>query len=563
MPEKRKNKNLDDTHRLLERVRRFRRWMLLQQSTDRLTGVLLALSGVLLAWLWADKLVFLAFPDWTGVLALYAAAFVMTEATIWLSRPGLLRVAVALDRAANSRERLSSALQLRLAYGCEPDGRWKAAEWAVWRDARHWVEAAGKKQWTHWRPPKRGQALILVGLALGLSAFAPRYDLLGRRQAHQRQLAQSKRIKKKAARVERMVQKIQQRADEDELQEVKKITKQLEQTLQEMQHRPPSPREALKRLSQLERRVQDERQKLDPAKRALEQMEANPLTRKMAEALKQGDLQTALKEAQQLEQKIADGSLSLEEQRELRQTLNQTLDAAKSQGDLAQSDSRRGLQSGENEPAGSFDEQELSEALKAQFGELCENMGDLGNQALSSEQMGDMLALMQEFKSGIADSGGEGQRLAGRILLQRMNSSGKGQSQGRGKGEGQETVPLLEEEGSTNLDKPGGPGRSWSSRTLPPAEYVRLYDPRRTELEAKALRSRSALGLGPILGSVEVQSRPGQEEIKTPYQETFESFRSVAEDALDQEQVPLKYRPIVRRYFDTVDAVAEEGRNNP
>ena len=95
-------------------------------------------------------------------------------------------------------------------------------------------------------------------------------------------------------------------------------------------------------------------------------------------------------------------------------------------------------------------------------------------------------------------------------------------------------------------------------RALPAAEYVRLYDPRRTDLQPEDLRSRSAVGQGPILGTVDVESAPTREDVTTPYQETFESFRSAAEDALDQEQVPLKYRPIVRRYFDTVDEVAEQ-----
>ena len=70
------------------------------------------------------------------------------------------------------------------------------------------------------------------------------------------------------------------------------------------------------------------------------------------------------------------------------------------------------------------------------------------------------------------------------------------------------------------------------------------------------MRSRSTLGKGPILGTVEVESQPRQEESIVPYQETFESFRSAAEDALDRQQVPLKYRPIVRRYFDEVDSAA-------
>ena len=58
-----------------------------------------------------------------------------------------------------------------------------------------------------------------------------------------------------------------------------------------------------------------------------------------------------------------------------------------------------------------------------------------------------------------------------------------------------------------------------------------------------------------------MESEPNREDVTTPYRETFESFHSAAEEALDQEQIPLKYRPIVRRYFDSVDEVAEQETN--
>ena len=61
------------------------------------------------------------------------------------------------------------------------------------------------------------------------------------------------------------------------------------------------------------------------------------------------------------------------------------------------------------------------------------------------------------------------------------------------------------------------------------------------------------------MGTVEVEGKPTAEEPTISYQETFESFRSEAEDALSQEQVPLKYRPVVRQYFDSVDSLTDNG----
>ena len=186
-------------------------------------------------------------------------------------------------------------------------------------------------------------------------------------------------------------------------------------------------------------------------------------------------------------------------------------------------------------------------------------MGELSDQALSAEQMDEVLSQLEQCKNCVGGASGDKPGDKKKVRVKRMAGTGKSQYKaGSGRSAKTEGMLNLEEQGSTNLEQRGGPGRSWSDRTLPPADYVKLYDPRRTQVQAEDLRSRSAVGEGAILGTVEVESQPRKEEVKTPYRETFESFRSAAEDALEQEQVPLKYRPVVRRYFDEVDGVADQ-----
>jgi hypothetical protein len=191
-------------------------------------------------------------------------------------------------------------------------------------------------------------------------------------------------------------------------------------------------------------------------------------------------------------------------------------------------------------------------------GDLSDQLDAMSGQALSAEQMDRMMQQMAQCKSCIGGPMGN-QPGAQRTMVQRMAASGQDGAGERSGSQRSDSTHQLEEDGSTNLNQPGGPGASWSSRTLPPREYVQLYDPRRTEVPGEDLRSQSALGnQGAILGTMEVDSIPKPEQPSIPYSENFESFRTAAEDALDQEQVPLKYRPIVRRYFDSVDSMAQE-----
>lgn len=539
---------------LLRPIRAFRRRMLLQQAADQLVQVLLAASLLLLVLLWSDKLFFVPWAWETFVGWFYGAGVLIVAGWAWLRRPGLLRAAVGLDQASGSRERLSTALALRMAYRSEPDDRWRPAEGAVWRDALSRAERLEGQRHFEWRLPKLWKAFGVVLAALALSAFAPEMDLLGRHREHQEALVEKATVRQQAARVERLVQRIEEQADEQDIKGVQEMTRKVANALQEMQHRPPDRREAIKRLSELERQVQAERQKSQAAIQALDRLEKNPLAKKIADDLKRGNLNAAAEKAKALQEKVQSGEVAPEDLSQLEKDLAAALRSARGGSD-ASSRTGTGAQQGEGtSEAGDLGELSASEML----GELGKNLPEMGEQALSAEQMDLILAQLGECKGCMG--GGPGQQPGDPgVRLQRMCSlcGGKGCSACGGEGK-QAGVPLLEEEGSTNLDQPGGPGRSWSRRALPAAEYVRLYDPRRTRLQPEDLRSRSVIGQGPILGTVDVESEPSREDVITPYEETFESFRSAAEEALDQEQVPLKYRPIVRRYFDTVDAAAEQ-----
>ncbi len=419
------------------------------------------------------------------------------------------------------------------------------------------MQSLGEGSWFRWRPPRRWKALAITLSALGLSSFAPRFDLLGRRSAEEERRAEAKLVSEQVAKVERVVERTRELADEQDLKDVARVSRDLKAELQQMRQRPPARREALQQLSNLEDRLEKERQSMKAGEQARQKLESNPLTRKLAEELKAGNLEGAREEAAKLKEQIASGQLGEGEKKQLQKDLAAALDSLPSQHPSSSSPTGSGRKSespSESEQGSSASDAELQQMA----GDLSDQLDAMSGQALSAEQMDRMMQQMAQCKSCIGGPMGN-QPGAQRTMVQRMAASGQDGAGERSGSQRSDSTHQLEEDGSTNLNQPGGPGASWSSRTLPPREYVQLYDPRRTEVPGEDLRSQSALGnQGAILGTMEVDSIPKPEQPSIPYSENFESFRTAAEDALDQEQVPLKYRPIVRRYFDSVDSMAQE-----
>jgi len=542
---------------LLSPVRRFRRRWLAQNFLDVMTLLCWGVAALFLAAIWIDKLFTIALPDVPAVSLSLAVAWIVALVIVFWSRPSLLRAAQLLDERAGTRERISSAVELQDQYRGSPGEHWRECERAVWQDAICRVQSLGEGSWFRWRPPQRWKALAVTVVALGLSSFAPRFDLLGRQSAEEERRAEAKLVSEQVAKVERVVERTRQLADEQDIKDVARISRDLKAELQQMRQRPPARREALQQLSNLEDRLEKERQGMKAGEQARQKLESNPLTKKLAEELKAGNLEGAREEAEKLKEQIASGQLGEGEKGQLQKDLAAALESLAAQ--YPSSSSPTGSERKSESPSGSEQGPAASDAeLQQMAGDLSDQLDSMSGQALSSEQMDRMMQQMAQCKSCIGGPMGN-QPGTQRTMVQRMAASGQSGSSGQSNFRQSGSTPQLEENGSTNLNQPGGPGASWSSRTLPPREYVQLYDPRRTEVPGEDLRSQSTLGnQGTILGAMEVDSIPKPEQPSIPYAEGFESFRTAAEDALDREQVPLKYRPIVRRYFDSVDSMAEE-----
>jgi hypothetical protein len=542
---------------LFQPVRKYQRRMTWLLCLDRLAVILLGVTLFFLVWLWLDKLFFLTLPGPEWLAGAYAVATLIGLAAGLFSRPGLLEAAQRLDIAAGVRERLSSALELQMAYGSGPSPDWKAAESAVWRDADRQLSRLERTNWLQWRPPHRWRGLVLAVAALALSGFAPRMDLLGRKAEEEKRIEEARVVKTRVARVERVVRKIARESDEQDLEDVSRIADHVDKQLKEMQNRPPSRREAIKKIARLEKDIEQEMQKNDGALKAIARLEQNSKTRKMAEQLKKGNLQGAQAEADKLREEIESGRLSTEEMEEVGKALNEANEAL--QGNPEQSGKNEISETGQSgqmasstgEPGSESgrEDSRAGERTLTELGRMQQQMGAVSQGSMSSGQMQEIMEQLEQFKSG--QEGGQGQQIRARQVAQSGNPGSQGQG---GENDG---MPQVGEDGSTNLEQRGGPGRSWHEETLSPAEYVRLYSSRRTELTPENVRARSSVGQGQIEGSMNVRSSPRQEELTTPYSDTLPSFREAAEDALGREEVPLKYRPMVRKYFDSVDSVVQ------
>ena len=449
-------KTMKERENLLRPVRRFRFQMILQAILDHWVGSWSIVGALLLFWLWIDKLFFFIVPNPSLIAWFYGLVTLGVLFLDWYRRPNLFQAAAALDFSAGTRERISSAIELLNHHKTPPDHRWQPSESALWKDALEWTEKLEKKRWYHWRPPKHWKAFVLILAALGLSAFAPNLDLLKRQEQQEKRKAESQNIQKKIARIEHLIERTRQKADEQDLKPVGDLVRKIDTALKELRQRPPSSRrEALKKLSKLEDQTEQERQKLEPAKKALEQLGKNPNTKKLAEQLKQGNLKGALEEAQKLQEELNNGELSSEERLQLSKDLKSAMEAL-NQGQKNPSGTQQGKQgSSESGHEGESHESGSMQELSSLMDQLEGRMAPMGEQALSDQQMGQILDQLAQCKADM--SGPMGNKPGKGVRLQRMGKSG--QCEGRKTGSGEQ------EGGSRRYSKSRGRWKYESGQT--------------------------------------------------------------------------------------------------
>ncbi|MBW3624731.1 MAG: hypothetical protein KY468_15105 [Armatimonadetes bacterium] len=240
----------------------------------------------------------------------------------------------------------------------------------------------------------------------------------------------------------------------------------------------------------------------------------NDLLSRIAERLASKDYKGAAQAFNDLAKQLRDGNLTPEERKKLAQRMR---DLAR----LMEQSDMKGMARRLNRAAGLAEKGNTDKAA-----ELMErNARDLNRM----EMLREMLAKAGECKNGICPTP-FGQKVA-RNDNEFGPSTDKEQRARKGIGN------------SPNESRPDKAAGKWD----------RLYDPRRTAVKTRDVKSPGRIGEKGAAYSTDVVGAPDKvSPSSVPYYEADSAYRKEAEKALSREEVPPAYRKPVRDYFDSL-----------
>jgi hypothetical protein len=479
-----------------------------------------------------------AWRRWQGVgepwdvrLALWAAAAALGVAFIvtLLRVPRLTAVAHWLDRAAQTRDRLFTALAFQDAAG-EPRA-------LALQECGRYVTSANFSTHARLRWPARLGWLIVPALALALLQWEARMTAEARAASA---AAAHEAVDDPARQLEELARKMEQGTDSEEL---KKLADELRRRAERLRAEAKNPEDAekaaLREISELENLVR-EMQKQPSASRELQELakalQQTEKTRAAADALRGGDLTKA---AEQLEKSLRELAKDKDERtpEAVKQALEQALKHLAEQRQLSQQmqQLRQQMQQG---GAASQTMRQLAEALRKMGGDKNPDIPPSpGGRPLTEQEMKALLAALQNMKNGEGRNEKEGQSRQGQGLA------------------------VMENYAPADGDKPGQPG----DRQMPAGQPGTENDKGTTESplgsernaagkDARSQQLAGRLGDGETLQQF-LPSAGDASRSSRRYQELYQSMAPAAEEAVLQENIPLGSRYFIKRYFEAIRPV--------
>lgn len=569
---------------ILERqVQRAQRQLWVNRGLERFAWCMAGAIGAFALLVLVQRLWGLALPVWWGALTFGVAALSVSLWWTAMTRDSIQRAAVALDDAANLRERISTGMYCRQV--SDPFAQ------AVVDDAERVGGSLTVRVHLPVRIPRTfGHCAALMILSALLFLITP--GVLRRDQA-KATTGVADQVQQQA----RVVVKERLAALPETLSEVPTL-KDLKSELQRMGNEPltrtDAPgdvrHEALKtvdRMSELvrQRRADSKYESTEELRRMMRGLqiprETNDPTQKLTQALSRSDFQTAREEIKALQEQLA--TLKSEQDKELAERLGKQLaelakqlDKVSRNEELAQKLQQAGVKkedlermlerltkkdiedlqkklqdSGMNQQqisklaeklqqcqqAGS-QAQQLANAMKqaaqgaggGQMGEAIDGLSTANEQLDSLEQLQQE---MQQLDSTLSGLQGE------RDQMEKSCSTCNGTGQSGGKACGQCG-------GSGMQPGKGGMGQRMGRGTggLAPEEQ--------TAVAFKTERTPVHTGKGAIIGQFQVDGEQLKGDVTTEFVEVVTAAERVASDAVDRDRVPRQYQRSIKEYFSSV-----------
>jgi hypothetical protein len=525
-----------------------RRRLLAQRFVDWLCACVLAAEALLLA---AGALNFLRGGApftlswlWIALAAALVAALIGTAAG-WIS---LARTAAYIDARARTHDRFHTALAFSSRH---PPS---AFEELTLVECLRFIDCFPVKRWTPIRLPRAARFFAVPAIALALLCWHASLRI-GQPPADP---ALDAAIAQRAAALEKLADKLRRADANGKAPDLDRIAAELKKSADRLkdssaQDASAKLKSALGEISSLEAMLAAMKQaaaqqKASPAELAAlsAALAANPQTQDAAKSLQQGQLEKA---AAQLEQVL--------------QQLEKQGNAAEALQQLAQS---------MQEQAAKLTEAEKSEVARQM--EQAAQAGQAGETALSQQAMQRLADLLKQLgRNGAGQpgksssgAGASGPRMTQQDLqnllnaLENMKEGMSGAEQGAAPGPpqpgaGQPSLAMME----SFAKQPGDPKAGDTASGMPGTEHDlgtsdKIFSdqpPPETKPAGPATRLEGILGDGQSLQEL-VGATGDHSRASRPYRELYNAMAPAAQDAVEQEDIPLGSRFFIRRYFENI-----------
>ncbi|HEV7404399.1 MAG TPA: hypothetical protein VGO11_15775 [Chthoniobacteraceae bacterium] len=510
---------------------------ILRALQRRLTAQLLAAQMARAALVAAGVLVALAILDHWHVPAIWSAplvAAVMASALGWAAfsalhrRPDLAATAGVADRAAGTRDRLATALEFTALPDAEPRR-------LALRECTAYVRGLNFAPHLPWRWPREVRWLWVPLCALALL----RWDAQVAAARHRAEVESATRAMAPAlSELQKLAQEMQKRGEPGKSDEMKRLAEELRQSVERLRadakNSGDAQKSTLRELSALEdlvRQMQEQQRAQFTAEELQELAKAlreNQVTEEAGRQLGKGEFAAT---AESLEKKAEELATKGDERtaEEIRKALQAALDRVAQQKQLSPSGRQAAQQSGAP-----------TEAMK-KLAALLRKMPDKGGSSpgrpgepMSPQALQRLLSALEDLKQGEGKSGQPGAPKGGEseILMQAFDHR-----------------PSDMQEAEKNARPTGLPGGELDRGTTdtPFAEKSNPSTPKGADLALSGLQGAGETASQLLPGAISDDSRA-----RRKYKELYEAMAPAAEEAVQQENIPLGSRYFVKRYFEAI-----------
>jgi hypothetical protein len=486
-------------------------------------------------------------PVWVPFVVAADAAALIAGAIAILSGPSRLDAAVAIDRAYQLNERLSTSLTLPDDLKQTPAGE------ALLADTRKKLADLDVTSAFGLKLPRRSWVVLIPGSLAVAMLFVPAW-VERTVQAKTEARLDAKAIAKQTQNLAKKVSSQRQALDKEKFPEADKLLAQLEKKAEDMAKAPPGKKDQLLvEMNKLTDALKDRKKQLgspDQVNRQLQQLKEmgqNGPADQLAKELARGDFKKAAEQLKQLQEKLQKGEMTQAEKKALEQQLGEM---AKKLNDLANMEQRK-KQLDEARKNGGLSQEQYEremEKLKQQsksLQKLSQLAGKLGQAqealqkgdakqaadslAMTQQQLAEMAQQMEEMEaldSAMADvmdakngMNADGMNQLGEMMNGFGNMDGMKRGMGgMGRGRGQGDRPEAQDDTatySTKVQQQIGKGKAVLQGFTQPSKTVKGHSviDIQGEMEAATAEAAEALSNQRIPKNVEKHIRAYYDQI--------------------------------------------------